>query len=140
LRIQITTVMMPKFVFGIIFGAFLIVLSTNMSNKRKRDEIAIAQERFNKMTNVIERGVLKPNIRVAHFDFIYHRFQENQWSSMLNVGGKIFPRLVREFYKNLVITNLHEQSPSFETKVRSVKICIDTNQSYQLNYWHSNFY
>jgi len=140
LRIQITTVMMPKFVFGIIFGAFLIVLSTNMSNKRKRDEIAIAQERFNKMTNVIERGVLKPNIRVAHFDFIYHRFQENQWSSMLNVGGKIFPKLVWEFYKNLVITNLHEKSPSFETKVRSVKICIDTNQSYQLNYWHSNFY
>ncbi len=59
---------------------------------------------------------------------------------MLNVGGKIFPKLVWEFYKNLVITNLHEQSPSFETKVRSVKICIDTNQSYQLNYWHSNFY
>jgi len=98
-----------------------------MSNKRKRDEIAAAQERFNKMTIVIERGVLKPDIRVARFDFIYQKFQENQWSSMLNDGGKIYPRLVWEFYKNLVITNLHEQSPSFETKVRSVKIRIDTS-------------
>lgn len=79
------------------------------------------------MTIVIERGVLKPDIRVAHFDFICHRFQENQWSSKLNDEGKIYPRLVWEFYKNLVITNLHEQSPSFETKVRSVKIRIDTS-------------
>jgi hypothetical protein len=63
--------------FGIIFGASLFVLSTVMSNKRKRDEIAAAQERFNKRTTVIERGVLKPDIRVAPFDFIYHIFQEN---------------------------------------------------------------
>jgi hypothetical protein len=48
--------MMPKFsrltgsnlLLVLYFGAFLIVLSTNMSNKRKRDEIAGAQERFNK--------------------------------------------------------------------------------------------
>jgi hypothetical protein len=79
------------------------------------------------MTIVIERGVLKPDIRVARFDFIYQKFQENQWSSMLNDGGKIYPRLLWEFYKNLVITNLREQSPSFETKVRSVKIHIDTS-------------
>jgi hypothetical protein len=45
-----------------------------MSNKRKREEIAAAQEHFNKRTIVIERGVLKPDIRVAPFDFIYHRF------------------------------------------------------------------
>jgi len=41
-----------------------------MSNKRKRDEIAAAQERFNKRTIVIERGVLKPDIRMAPFDFV----------------------------------------------------------------------
>jgi hypothetical protein len=46
---------------------------------------------------------------------------------MLNAGGKIYPRLVREFYKNLVITNLPELSPSLETKVRGVKISIDTS-------------
>jgi hypothetical protein len=65
-------------IFGIIFGASLFVLSTVISNKRKRDEIAAAQERFNKRTIVIERGVLKPDIKVAPFDFIYHRFQENK--------------------------------------------------------------
>jgi hypothetical protein len=88
-----------------------------MSNKRKRDEIATAQECFNKRTIVNERGVLKLDIRVAPFYFIYHIFQENKWPSMLDTGGKIYPRLVQEFYKNLVITNLPKLSPSLETKV-----------------------
>jgi hypothetical protein len=74
----------------------------------KREEIAAAQEHFNKRTIVIERGVLKPDIRVAPFDFIYHRFQENLWSSMLNAAGKIYPRLLWEFNKNLVITSISE--------------------------------
>jgi hypothetical protein len=98
-----------------------------MSTKRKREEIVAAQERFNKRTIVIERGVLKPDIKMAPFDFIYHRFQEKQWSSMLNGTGKIYPRLVQEFYKNLEITNISEQYPRLETKVRGVKIQIDTS-------------
>jgi hypothetical protein len=57
-------------IFGIIFGASVFVLSIDMSNKRKREEIVAAQERFNKRTIVIEREVLKPNIRVAPSDFI----------------------------------------------------------------------
>jgi hypothetical protein len=52
------------------FCAFLIVLSSVMSTKKKREEIAIAQECFNKRTIVIESGVIKPDIRVAPFDFI----------------------------------------------------------------------
>jgi hypothetical protein len=65
-----------------------------MSTKRKRKEIAATQERFNKRTIVIERGVIKPDIKVAPFDFIYHRFQENQWSCLSNDAGKIYPRHV----------------------------------------------
>jgi hypothetical protein len=83
-------------------------ISTVKSNKRKREEIVVAQECFNKRTIVIDRGVHKPDIKMAPFDFIYHRFQENQQSSMLNAAGKIYPRLVREFYKNLVITDIYE--------------------------------
>jgi hypothetical protein len=98
-----------------------------MSSKRKREEIATAQARLNKRTIVIERAVLKQDIKKAPFDFIYQRFQENQWSSLLNTGGKIYPRLVREFYQNLILTCIAKQTPRLESKVRGIKILIDTS-------------
>lgn len=94
--------------------------------KRTREEIATAQELINKWTIVIERAVLESDIKVAPFEFIYQRFQENKWLSLFDSAGNIFPRLVREFYKNMKVERIHPETPCFVTKVRGTKIIINT--------------
>jgi hypothetical protein len=56
----------------------LHMTSQGYMRKRSRKEEVVAQERINKRTIVIEREVLKSDIRAAPFDFIYQRFQENK--------------------------------------------------------------
>lgn len=103
----------------------LHMTSQGYMRKRSREEV-VAQERINKRAIVIEREVLKSDIRAAPFDFIYQRFQENKWLSLFDLVGKIFPRLVREFYKNLKIESNHHDTPCRETKVCGTKIINNT--------------
>jgi hypothetical protein len=79
-----------------------------MSNTHKRSKVdAVAT--INSRTIVIERGVLKPDIRVAPFDFIYRIFNENGWLSIFDAVN-VYPRLVYEFYKNLEVVRIDKQS------------------------------
>jgi len=80
--------------------------SQGCTRKRTREEIAAAIERINSRTIVIERWVLKPDIKVAPFDFIYYTFQEIGWLSLFDVVD-IYLRLVYEFYRNLKIVSIH---------------------------------
>jgi hypothetical protein len=93
--------------------------------KRSREkDVVAAIERINSRTIIIEYGVLRPDIRVAPFDFIYHAFHENGWMSLFDAGN-IYPRLVYEFYTNLKIGNMHQMSTCLETKVRGTFLHIN---------------
>jgi hypothetical protein len=87
--------------------------------KRTREEAVAAIECINSRTIVIERGVLKPDIRVAPFDFIYQIFQENGWLSLFD-AVYIYPRLVYEFYRNLKIENMHHQFHVWKQKCEAL--------------------
>jgi hypothetical protein len=69
--------------FFFFFGGMFSDMSTlhtdsqGRIHKRSREEVGAAIERINSRTIVIERGVLRPDIKVAPFDFIYHTFHEN---------------------------------------------------------------
>jgi hypothetical protein len=100
--------------------------SQGRSHKRSRDEVAAAMERINKRSIVIERTVLRSDIRVAPFDFIYHVFQDNRWLGLFDAVN-IYPRLVHEFYRNLKIDNIYQQASCLKTKVRCTSLRIDAN-------------
>jgi len=68
--------------------------------KRTREEAAAAIQRINSRTTVIEHGVLKPDVRVASFDFIYQTFHQNGWLSLFDAVN-VYPRLMYEFYRKL---------------------------------------
>ncbi|XP_062149271.1 BRAP2 RING ZnF UBP domain-containing protein 1-like isoform X3 [Alnus glutinosa] len=100
-------------------------VGNDMSNTHKRSKVdAVAT--INSRTIVIEHGVLKPDIRVAPFDFIYRIFNENGWLSIFDAVN-IYPRLVYEFYKNLEVVSIDKQTPCFETKVCGTTLTIDVD-------------
>jgi hypothetical protein len=53
---------------------------------RTREEVVAAQEHINKRTIVIERAILQSDIKVASFEFIYQKFQDNKWLSQLEIS------------------------------------------------------
>jgi hypothetical protein len=95
-------------------------------HKRSRDEVATAMECINKQNIIIERTVLRSDIRVAPFNFIYQVFQENGWLSLFEAIN-IYPRLVHEFDRNLKIDNIYQLAPCLDTKVRGTSLRIDAD-------------
>jgi hypothetical protein len=71
---------------------------------------------------VIERGVLRSDIRAPHFQFIYQTFQENGCLSIF-YEVNIYPQLIHKFYMNLK-PNAHYATPYVESKVCSTKLHI----------------
>jgi hypothetical protein len=100
--------------------------SHGRTRERSKAEAATATERIGHRKIVIERGSLRPDIRVAPFDFIYRTFQKNGWLSIFDAVN-IYPRLVYEFYKNLKVVSIHKQTPCLETKVRSTTLTINAD-------------
>jgi predicted transcriptional regulator len=65
--------------------------SHGRSHKRSRDEVIPAMKRINKRNIVIERTVLRSNIRVTPFDFIYQVFLDNGWLSLFDAVNIYIP-------------------------------------------------
>lgn len=92
------------------------------SRKRSKAEIDAAVERIHHRTIVIERGVLRSDIRVPPFQIIYQIFQQNGWLSVFDVVN-IYHRLVHEFYKNLKPYSLYD-TPYVDNKVCGTELRI----------------
>jgi hypothetical protein len=82
--------------------------------KRSKAKAAVAIERIGHRKIVIEHGVLKSEIRVPPFQFIYQIFHENRWLSLFD-AVIIYSRLVYEFYKNLKVVSSPNNTPYVET-------------------------
>jgi hypothetical protein len=84
--------------FGYIFLWFqdmstLYTDSHGHTCKRSKAKAAVAIERIGHRKIVIEHGVLKSDIRVPPFQFIYQIFHENRWLSLFD-AVIIYLRLV----------------------------------------------
>jgi hypothetical protein len=64
----------------------LYLTSRGYMRNRTREEVVAAQEHINKRTIVIERAILQSDIKVASFEFIYQKFQDNKWLSQLEIS------------------------------------------------------
>jgi hypothetical protein len=94
--------------------------------KRTKVEATAAIERISQRKIVIEHRVLRSDIQVAPFNFIYRIFQENGWLSIFDAVN-IYPQLIYEFYKNLKVVSIHKQTPCLETKVRGTTLIINAD-------------
>jgi hypothetical protein len=94
------------------------------TRKRSKVEVAAAIEHISHRKIMIECGVLNTDIRVPPFQFIYRISQENGLMSIFDATN-IYPRLVYEFYKNLQVVSLHNNTPCMETKVHSTTLLIN---------------
>jgi len=74
-------------------------------------------------------------VMVAPFDFIYMTFHENGWLSPFS-SSNIYPRLVREFYKNLKISS-HSIAVSGFRDQGSRDTHQDWPWAHQLGHWHT---
>jgi len=93
------------------------------THKRYKVEATVAIERISHRKIVIEHGVLKSNIRVHHFQFIYQIFHENKWLSIFDAAN-IYLGLVYKFYMSLEVLSSHYNTPYVETKVRGTTLHI----------------
>lgn len=71
--------------------------SHGRTRKRTKAEAVAAIERISQRKIVIERGVLRADIRVAPFDFIFRTFQENGWLSLFDVVSSTRTCMLRAY-------------------------------------------
>lgn len=92
------------------------------SKKRTREERDALRGKISKRSIIVERGVLRSDLMVEPFQFIYDIFRENKWLTLFEPVN-VYHRLVREFYSNMSL--VLGSSPHFKTKVSGTSLLIN---------------
>jgi hypothetical protein len=72
-----------------------------------------------------KRNLLRTNLRDPVLLPIAQMLLENQWEYLYNCACPAFPRLVREFYGNMIIIHEDDRGLILQTLVRGQQIQID---------------
>jgi hypothetical protein len=72
-----------------------------------------------------ERNLLRPDLRDSVLLPIAQMLLENHWEYLYNYACPAFPRLVREFYGNMIIIQEDYRGLIMQTMVRGQQIQID---------------
>jgi hypothetical protein len=94
---------------------------------RQRIEESVA-DRLHRMQSrqvLSERNLLRANLRDPVLLPIAQMLLENQWEYLYNCACPAFPRLVREFYGNMIIIQEDDRGLILQTLVRGQQIQID---------------
>jgi len=112
-----------------IFFVYSGKMSSNNSPPRVRQRIeksvANRRLRMEKRQVLSERNILRADLRDAVLLPIGQMLLENQWEYLYNCACPIFPRLVRDFYGHMVITQDDDRGLVMQTMVRGHTFQID---------------
>jgi hypothetical protein len=138
--VHFTAVIMPKFFFGLtginVFMDFSVIFffsPENMSSddspprvrQRIEESIADRHHRMQSRQVLSERNLLHADLRDLVLLPISQMLLENQWEYLYNCAYPAFPRLVREFYGNMIIIQDDDRGLIIQTMVRGQTILID---------------
>jgi hypothetical protein len=121
------------FFFFFFFFFLFCVYSENMyldgSPPRARQRIGESViDRLHRMQSrqvLSERNLLRADLRDAVLLPISQMLLENHWEYLYNCACQIFPRLVREFYGHMIVTQDDDHGLIIKTMVRGQTIMID---------------
>jgi hypothetical protein len=94
---------------------------------RQRTEESVA-DRLHRMQSrqvLSEQNLLRPDLRDLALLPIAQMLLENHWEYLYNCAYPAFPRLVREFYGNMIIIQDDDRGLIMQTMVRRQQIQID---------------
>jgi hypothetical protein len=72
-----------------------------------------------------ERNILRADLVNAPLNFIAQLIQDNHWAYLYNCACLVYPRLVRDFYGYMVVTQEDERGLIMQTTVRGHTFQID---------------